>query len=226
MTRKSEVFLKNILVHTLNMDLLGFIVTVILLTASGALAPGPLFFQTISQGAKTGARSGLIFSIAHTLVEFSLIMLLAFGLLAVRNEVFIRNIIGMIGGIILIFFGLYQIMGLRKKKQIQHTQEVPSHRLFFIGILFTALNPYFIIWWLTVGSNLILLALELAALSGVIFMFLCHIWMDYVWLIAVSYFAKKGVSALGSRWYRTLIGLFGVILIYYGISFLGDAVLW
>ena len=71
------------------MDILGFIATVILLTASGALAPGPLFFQTISQGTKTGARSGLIFSIAHTIVEFSLIMLLTFGLLAVKNEMFI-----------------------------------------------------------------------------------------------------------------------------------------
>lgn len=208
------------------MDIIGFVITVILLTASGALAPGPLFFQTITQGAKTGARSGLIFSIAHTLVEFSLIMLLAIGLLAIQNEVFIRTVIGTIGGIVLIFFGMYQIIGLRKKKQNEETQVAPSHRLFFIGIIFTAFNPYFILWWLTVGSNLILLALEFAALAGVIFMFLCHIWMDYVWLIAVSYFAKKGVNALGSQWYRVLIGLFGVILIYFGVSFLGDALVW
>ena len=205
------------------MDLLGFIVTVILLTASGALAPGPLFFQTISQGSKTGARSGLIFSLAHSIVEFSLVMLLAFGLLAVRNEVFIRTGIGVLGGIVLILFGLYQIMSSLKKKERDQEQQVSSHRLFFIGILFTALNPYFIVWWLTVGSNLILLALELAAFAGVIFMFLCHVWMDYVWLIAVSYFAKKGVNALGSTWYRVLIGLFGVILIYFGAVFLRDA---
>lgn len=119
----------------MNMDLLGFIITVILLTASGALAPGPLFFQTISQGATTGARSGLIFSIAHTLVEFSLIMLLAFGLLAIRNEVIIRTVIGVLGGVVLILFGLYQIIGLLKKKQKEQTQAAPSHRLFFIGII-------------------------------------------------------------------------------------------
>jgi threonine/homoserine/homoserine lactone efflux protein len=57
-------------------------------------------------------------------------------------------------------------------------------------------------------------------------MFLCHVWMDYVWLIAIAYFAKRGVNALGSRWYRILIGLFGVILIYFGILFLGEAVIW
>jgi len=206
------------------MDIFSFVITVILITASGALAPGPLFFQTISQGTKIGARSGLIFSISHTIVEFLLIMSLAFGLLAVRNEIFIRNIVGLLGGVVLIVFGFYQIVVSLKKKDINQKQKVSSHRLFFIGILFTAFNPYFIIWWLTVGSNLILLALEFAALAGVVFMFLCHVWMDYVWLIAVAYFAKRGVNALNLRWYRILVGLFGVILIYFGISFLGDAV--
>jgi threonine/homoserine/homoserine lactone efflux protein len=208
------------------MDILGFIATVILLTASGVLAPGPLFFQTISQGTKTGARSGLIFSIAHTIVEFSLIMLLTFGLLAVKNEMFIRNSIGLLGGIVLIIFGLYQIIGALRITQQDKAPVVSSHRLFIIGIVFTALNPYFIIWWLTVGSTLILLALELAALTGVIFMFLCHVWMDYVWLISVSYFAKKGINAVGSKWYRLLIGLFGVILVYFGVLFIGDAIWW
>jgi len=113
------------------MDIFSFVVTVVLITASGALAPGPLFFQTISQGAKTGACSGLIFSISHTVVEFSLIMLLTVGLLVVRNEVFIRNIIGILGGVVLIILGLYQIVGSLKKKEITQNQEVPSHRLFF-----------------------------------------------------------------------------------------------
>lgn len=208
------------------MDILSFVVTVIILTASGALAPGPLFIQTITQGTKTGARSGLIFSLAHTLVEFSVIMLLAFGLLAVRNEPIIREGIGLLGGTVLIVFGVYQIRDSLTKKQVETKQETSTHRLFFIGIIFTALNPYFIIWWLTVGSNLILLALELAALAGVVFMFLCHVWMDYVWLTAVAYFSKKGVNALGSRWYRALVGLFGVILIYFGVLFIGDVIAW
>ena len=208
------------------MDTLNFVITVILLTASGALAPGPLFFQTITQGAKTGARSGLIFSISHTVVEFSLIMLLALGLLAVKNETLIRNAIGILGGIVLIGFGLYQIIGSLHKKNLIKKEVLSTHRLFVIGILFTGLNPYFILWWLTVGSNLILLAIEFAALAGVVIMFVCHVWMDYVWLTGVAYFAKKGVNALGSKWYRVLIGLFGVILIYFGITFIGDVLIW
>lgn len=208
------------------MDILSFIVTVVLLTASGALAPGPLFFQTISQGAKTGARSGLIFSLAHTLVEFSLIMLLAFGLLVVKDERPIRDIIGVLGGIILLIFGIYQILSAFRTTKVKQQETTSSSRLFIIGMLFTGLNPYFIIWWLTVGSNLILLALEFAALAGVVFMFVCHVWMDYVWLTGVAYFSKRGVNALGSKWYRVLLGMFGFILIYFGVSFLGDVLVW
>ena len=208
------------------MDLLNFIITVVLITASGALAPGPLFFQTISQGTKTGARSGLIFSLSHTVVEFSLIMLLAFGLIAVKNEFFIRDIIGFLGGIVLIAFGLYQVLSSLRKNDLEKKAVVSSHRLFVIGVLFTGLNPYFIFWWLTVGSNLILLALEFAALAGVVFMFLCHVWMDYVWLTGVAYLSKRGINALGSKWYRVLIGLFGIILIYFGIIFIGDVLIW
>jgi len=124
------------------MDLLTFVVTVILLTASGALAPGPLFFQTLSQGSRTGARSGLIFSVAHTIVEFSLIMLLAVGLLAVKDEVVIRTSIGVLGGVVLIAFGLYQIISSLKKKDILQKHTTSSHHLFLIGIVFTAFNPY------------------------------------------------------------------------------------
>jgi len=208
------------------MDLLSFVITVILLTASGALAPGPLFFQTITQGTKTGARSGLIFSIAHTIVEFSIIMLLTFGLLAIRNETAIRNDIVLLGGIVLIAFGVYQIIGSLRTTRQNHPETVSSSRLFLMGVIFSALNPYFLVWWLTVGSTLILLALELAALAGVIFMFLCHVWMDYLWLISVSYFAKKGIRIVGSKWYRVLIGSFGVILLYYGVTFIGDVLWW
>ena len=102
------------------MDLLNFVATVVLLTASGALAPGPLFFVTVSHGARSGAKSGLVFSIAHTLVEFALVMLLAGGLLAVAKEPTVEPtvnlIVGVAGGVVLLVFGAMQIRGSLKSK--------------------------------------------------------------------------------------------------------------
>lgn len=91
------------------MDLLTFIATVVAVTASGALAPGPLFFANVAKGAKSGAKSGLIFSVAHSIIEFSLIVLLALSVFAIANEPSIKLAIGVAGGIALVVFGVLQI---------------------------------------------------------------------------------------------------------------------
>ena len=126
------------------MDLLSFTVLIIVVTASGALAPGPLFFATISYGSKSGAKTGLVFSIAHTVVEFSLIMLLALGLLTVASEPLVKQVIGAVGGTILIIFGAVQIRNsIASKSDELKKPKSSSRHLFILGMVFTGLNPYF-----------------------------------------------------------------------------------
>lgn len=207
------------------MDILSFVAIIILITASGALAPGPLFFATISHGTKSGAKSGLIFSVAHTVVEFSLIMLFALGLLSVASEPIVKQVIGIAGGSILIAFGAIQIRNsiITKSEELKKPKSSYRH-LFLIGLAFTGLNPYFILWWLTVGAQLIIIALEFAALLGVVFMFICHVWMDYAWLTGVAYLSKKGTNVMGLKWYRPMMAIFGAILIYFGLTFFIGAI--
>ena len=207
------------------MDPLNFAVTVVLITASGALAPGPLFFVTLSQGVKSGTKSGLIFSVAHTLVEFSLVMLLSLGLLGVASEPVVGLVVGVAGGVVLLVFGALQIRGSFAGKSDEGESGGRANRsLLLIGLAFTGLNPYFIIWWLTIGANLILLSLEFAGLAGVVFMYVCHVWVDYAWLTLLANFAKRGAKILRFKWYRVLIALFGAVLIYFGLSFLVDSI--
>jgi threonine/homoserine/homoserine lactone efflux protein len=206
------------------MDPISFAATVIILTASGALAPGPLFFVTITHGAKSGTKSGIMFSIAHTIIEFTLVMLLALGLLSIANEPAVRFAVGVAGGAALIVFGAMQIQSFLHETNETKTEKTASRNLFLIGLALTGLNPYFIIWWLTIGANLIILALEFAGISGVIFMYICHVWIDYAWLTLVAGFAKKSTKILRLKWYRLMIAVFGVVLIYFGLSFLIDAI--
>ncbi|MCW4016508.1 MAG: LysE family transporter [Candidatus Bathyarchaeota archaeon] len=205
------------------MDIFNFAATVIILTTSGALAPGPLFFVTISHGIRSGTKSGIIFSVAHTIIEFTLVMLLALGLLSVANQPTIRLAVGAAGGAALIIFGAMQIRSSIHETHKTNTQQKTTKNLFLIGFALTGLNPYFIIWWLTIGANLIFISLEFAGLAGVIFMYLCHVWVDYAWLILVAGFAKKGAKILRHKGYRLMVALFGAVLIYFGLSFLVDA---
>ncbi len=207
------------------MDLASFAATIVLVTASGALAPGPLFFATISHGAKDGAKTGLTFSFAHTIVEFSLVMLFALGLVTVAQEPLVRLVVGVIGGLVLLVFGGFQIFRSISPGKEKAEEKRGTRSLVLLGLVFTGLNPFFIVWWVTVGANLILIALEFASLLGVVFMYICHVWMDYVWLILVAYLSKRGMDIAGLKWYRIMMAFFGALLIYFGLTFLSSAVI-
>jgi len=98
-----------------------------------------------------------------------------------------------------------------------------TRNLFLMGLALTGLNPYFIVWWLTVGATLIVMSIEFAGLAGVVFMYICHVWVDYAWLILVAGLAKKGAKILRFRLYRVLMAVFGAVLIYFGLTFLVDS---
>ena len=206
------------------MDPLSFAISVVLISVSGALAPGPLFFVTISQGVKSGTKSGFLFSVAHTLIEFSLVMLLALGLVSVASEPVVRLAVGVAGGLVLLVFGALQIRGSFSYNSDEvKPKQMTNRKLLLIGLAFTGLNPYFIVWWLTIGANLILISLEFAGLLGVVFMYVCHVWVDYVWLTLVANFAKRGAKVLRLKWYRVIMAVFGAVLIYFGLYFLVDS---
>lgn len=207
------------------MNLFDFVVTVIVITASGALAPGPLTFAILMHGSKRGAWSGFCCAIGHTLVEFPLVLALAFGLLAAASQPFIKSIIGLVGGIGLIVFGVLQIHETLKTNlgSERTTKGIPAGSV-LLGLALTGLNPYFLLWWLTIGSVLILQALAFAALVGVILMYVSHVWMDYAFLSALAHFGNKGKKIVGSKYYRIVLITFGLILIYYGSSFVLAAI--
>ncbi len=206
------------------MDIFGFIVTIVVVTASGALAPGPLFFINIAHGTKSGAKGGIAFSVGHSIVEFSLVMLLALGLSTLVDEPAVKSVIGVVGGTFLLAFGVLQIhQFLTSKSEVFGARSIPSRNPLLLGLIFTGLNPYFIIWWLTSGLLLISYSIDFASWAGVLLMYVAHVWMDYVWLTGTAYLAKRGTSLVGSRGYRIVMAVFGGFLVYFGLYFLISA---
>jgi threonine/homoserine/homoserine lactone efflux protein len=209
------------------MDVFAFVIWIVLVTASGALAPGPLFFTVISHGMKSGAKGGLLFSIGHTLFEFSLVLFIAvilnFGIKPAAGESVTKFYIGIIGGLALIAFGAMQVYESVKSKTGNNQKEAKLQKVrhpIVLGLVFTGLNPFFIVWWLTAGLALIEQALAIASFIGVLVMYVAHVWMDYAWLTATAYLAKKGANILGSKRYRVLMAMFGAVLICFGTYFL------
>ncbi len=209
------------------MGVLEFVSTVILITASGALAPGPLFFATVVRGMKSGAKVGILFSIGHTAVEFPLVLLLGLGLLQLvgHGQSSVLTLIAAAGGAVLIVFGLLQIRDAVTAKNVRlgNHRSLRRGSLVLLGVTLTAFNPFFITWWLTVGSQLVVEAVVLASFGGVLLMYVSHIWMDYVWLSLVAYLAHRGQNILSTRGYRFAVAAFGLVLLYFGFLFLVSA---
>ena len=195
-----------------------FVILVIVVSASGVMAPGPLFIANIAYGLKEGTRSGIKMAIGHTIVELPLVILLGIGVFSLESFPEFRTIISIFGAITLFVFAAIQIKTIFEKKEIRKSKLKQGPLI--TGIILSALNPFFIIWWLTIGFKLISDAMLIWAFTGILIVFVLHIWMDFAWLGAVSYFASKSTKILSNRNYKILIGGLSVMLVYFGITFL------
>ena len=198
-------------------EFLGFALTVIVISISGVMSPGPLFTANIIHGLKEGTASGIKIAAGHTVVELPLIILLGVGVISLELVPEFKTSIIILGAIGLFGFAGLQIKNILVKKTKTDTQI--KHGAFLTGILFSALNPFFIIWWFTIGFKLISDSIELWSYWGIGVLFGVHIWMDFVWLGFVAFSASKAGNLLSNNNYRlVMIGLSG-ILIYFGITF-------
>ncbi|WP_425489648.1 LysE family transporter [Nitrosopumilus oxyclinae] len=184
------------------------------------MAPGPLFTANISYGLREGTKSGVKMAIGHTIVEFPLVILLGIGVFSLESFPEFRTIISIVGAITLFIFAFVQIKNtLQNNKNIT---SIPKHGPLLTGIVLSALNPFFIIWWLTIGFKLISDAMLMWAFSGILIVFFLHIWMDYVWLGGISFLASKSSQILSNRNYKIIMVGLSLLLVYFGIIFLLD----
>ena len=201
---------------------LEFAVMVIIISASGVMAPGPLFAANVSYGLREGSRSGIKMAMGHTIVEFPLLILLGIGVVSLEIFPEFRTWISIFGAVTLFAFAILQIKTILEKKEKSTTK--PKHGPLITGILLSALNPFFIIWWLTIGFKLISDAMLIWAFSGILIVFFLHIWMDFVWLGGVSFLASKSSRILSNRNYKILMIGLSLMLVYFGITFLTDLI--
>ncbi len=188
------------------MDLLTFLVTVVLVSLSGVMAPGPLFAATLAEGRKNPL-SGFIVSTGHAVVEIPLILILySFGLSLNYIE---RRFLAVVGGMVMLYLAYLEL----KSEESQY-----KGGSLFAGAVMTALNPYFIMWWLTVGLTLITKSIEFGILGLVLFI-IVHEMCDYVWLGSVSIFSGK-IAEYGKKLTNVLKAISFSMLLFFGIVFI------
>ena len=203
-------------------QIIEFAILVIIISASGVMSPGPLFAANITYGLREGVKSGIKIAIGHSIVELPLVILLGIGVFSLEIFPEFRTIISIFGAITLFVFAGIQIKTILKKNK--NISLKPKQGPIVTGIVLSALNPFFIVWWLTIGFKLISDAMLIWAFAGILIVFVFHIWMDFAWLGITAFLASKSRKIISNRNYKIMILILSLTLIYFGITFLMDAI--
>jgi threonine/homoserine/homoserine lactone efflux protein len=197
-------------------DFFGFFASVIIISASGVMSPGPLFAATASSAMRLGRLAGLQIAAGHTVVELPLVVMIGLGVLSLESLPEFRVIASVLGAL-----SIFAFVGFQLRSVFKSTITKDFKRgAFLTGIFLTGLNPFFLIWWFTIGIKLISDALLLWSFWGVLIMFFMHIWMDYAWLFFVSVLSSKGAKFLSNNRYKIVMVAINAALIYFGILFI------
>jgi threonine/homoserine/homoserine lactone efflux protein len=93
----------------------------------------------------------------------------------------------------------------------------------FAGILLTASNPYFLIWWATVGLALATRATQFGLHAFVLFA-VTHWLVDLLWVTALSLAAFHGTSLLGPKSLTIILKICAAAMLLFALFFLYSSI--
>lgn len=196
-------------------------VTSFMIALSGALMPGPLLTITIMDASRKGFRVGPLIVLGHGILELALVFLILAGLGPYLKHPGIIGVLGMAGGTVLIWLGISMVRSARKPGFADQRARVPfSGGSVFYGIMASLSNPYWIIWWATIGMGYLAAAWKYGA-AGICVFFSGHILADLLWYSAISFTVSRGKSWVSTPFYKKMILFCGLFLAVFGIWFIG-----
>lgn len=196
-----------------------FLLEAVLVSLSGVMAPGPITSVTVGFG-NEDPKAGAWVAVGHGLVEFPLMVGVFFGAGYLIDLPAVKSAIAFVGGAFLLYMGIRMLQGI-KEAEISGASSKRSPLV--AGVLLSAGNPYFLIWWATVGASLILRSVEFGVLGFAAFAaghWLCDLTWD-TFLSAVSF---QGGRFFGRRFQQIIFGISGGFLIFYSGKLIWDGI--
>jgi threonine/homoserine/homoserine lactone efflux protein len=194
--------------------MIGFIVGL-----SGAILPGPMLVYAVSEVLRGRRASALLIVLGHIFVEAVMVALLLLGLKQIIGSKIIFNILTILGAGVIISMGMHIFFRASQMKLSIKRNINFSSGLIIGGMFFTAFNPTFPTWWVSIGAVLLSRALLLGAL-GVIVFILGHWLADIAWYSLVSFVVGQGKLWLNDKKYQFIIRLLAIILVGLGLYFI------
>lgn len=179
---------------------------------SGALMPGPLLTAAISESSQRGFIVGPLMIAGHAVLELVLVIALLTGLAPFLQLPVVFVATALSGAIILFWMAWGMIRSLPSLHLFWDADQKQRRNPVLSGILMSVVNPYWTIWWATIGLGYILYSRQFG-LAGVAFFFTGHILADLAWYSLVTAAVAGGRRFLTDRLYRGLIAVCAAFLV-------------
>jgi threonine/homoserine/homoserine lactone efflux protein len=201
------------------MPLVIFLSEAVLISLSGVMAPGPMTTVAVGKGNET-PYAGAWLAVGHAIVEIPLMIAVFYGVGYVLNLPHVQAIIAFVGGVFLLFMGVSMLRSI-KQGEVGAGQYAGSPVI--AGVLLSIGNPYFLVWWATVGATLILRSGRFG-LWGFGAFALLHWLCDFLWCYFLSALSYRGGQFFGKRFQQIVFSICGVLLLFFSGKLVVDAV--
>ena len=199
--------------------MLPFLASVAVISLSGVMMPGPMFAVTVAKSYKSRF-AGIKIALGHALVEIPLMLLIYFGFARFFQEELVQIALYLVGGAVLVWLGIGMFRA--RSRVIERGKNLPYNSV-VAGVIASALNPFFLLWWATIGSMLIMKSLSFG-LTGFALLIIVHLLCDFGWLSFISFLVYRTQSLWGRKFQEGLFIGCSWLLIGFGGWFLTSGI--
>ncbi|MEQ8200673.1 MAG: LysE family transporter [Syntrophomonadaceae bacterium] len=207
------------------MEIVLLFTTAFVVALSGAMMPGPMLSTAVAESLRGNWRVGPYMIMGHGILEAVLILSLAAGLAGFLTQPAVTTVIALAGGVILVLMGGSMSRDAVRSKLSLDMENSSARRPLRIhpalaGITVSMANPYWWLWWATIGLSYITLAITKGGSLGIVSFFGGHISADLAWYSLVTIAVSGGRRFLNPRVYQIILTLCGVFLVGMGFYFI------
>ncbi len=192
---------------------------------SGAMSPGPMLTLDIREAARRGFWAGPLIVLGHGILEFALVVALALGLSQFLDQRTLVAVISVLGGLFLVWLGVQMVrrpgaLSLAPASRDSGPPKGGGRNLVLAGALVSLANPYWSLWWATIGLGYLVWSLK-SGPAGLASFFSGHILADLAWFGVVALAVAGGRRLMSDAVYRGISVACGAFLLLLGLYFIG-----
>lgn len=202
-----------------------------MVSLSGVLMPGPVSAMAITEGARRGPAAGPLLTVGHALAEAAMLGALAAGVSTLLRQPGVVGVVGLLGGAVLAWMGWGILRaalwgevvpahpGVAAGAETASRARLGPAHLVRAGLVVTAGNPYWLLWWATVGTSYFLLFTRFGPLAIFLFFFIGHLALDLGWNTLLATLVGTGRGRIPPAVYRVVVGVAGLFVLAMSVYF-------